>query len=119
MASLAVGGLVLALAGAGLVVATESGVLRPAVDLSLTDAQSTYEACQGFVRPKLETPGPVTFAPIGRRTSRRYGGGRVLVRSHADAPNAAGRLVEFRFACTMRPHDGGRWDLESLRVSTD
>jgi hypothetical protein len=119
MAALTAVGLGLALAGAGLVVATGSGRLRPAVEVSLADTEATYDACQGFVRAQLKAQGPVTFAPLRRRTVRRYADGRVYVRSHADAPNAAGRLVEVRFACTLRPLGGNRWDLESLRVSTD
>ena len=72
-----------------------------------------------FVRTQLKAPGPVTFAPIRRRTVRRYADGRVLVRSHADATNAAGRLVEIRITCTMRPLGGDRWDLEGLSLRTD
>jgi hypothetical protein len=119
MALLVAVGLVLALAGAGLVIATGSGYVRRTVDISLADTEATYGACQGFVRTQLKPSGPVTFAPIRRRTVRRYADGRVYVHSHADAPNAAGRIVEIRFACTLRPLGGDRWDLESLRVSTD
>ena len=119
MAALVAVGLGLALAGAGLVIATGSGYVRSAVEVSLADTEATYSACQGFVRTQLKASGPVTFAPIRRRTVRRYADGRVYVRSHADAPNASGRLVEIRFACTLRPLDGGRWELEGLRVSTD
>jgi hypothetical protein len=119
MVWLLVVGLVLGLAGAGLVVATGSGYLRPTVALSNAEAEAGYGACQRFVRTELKASGTVTFAPIGTRTVRRYSDGRLLVRSHADAANAAGRLVEFRFACTLRPLGDGRWDLEGLRVSTD
>jgi hypothetical protein len=119
MAWLAVVGLALGLAGAGVIVVTGSGSIRPASDLSPADAEATYAACQGFVRPRLQTPGPVTFAPIRRRTVRHYGDGRAYVRAHADAPDAAGRVVEMRFTCTLRPIDGGRWELEGLTVSTD
>jgi hypothetical protein len=119
MAGLVVVGVGLGLAGAGLVVATGSGYLRPTVPLSNADAEAAYGACQGFVRTNLKASGPLTFAPIRMRTVRRYSDGRLLVRSHADAPNAAGRLVEMRFACTLRPIGSGRWDLEGLRVSTD
>lgn len=119
MAWLAVVGLALGLAGAGVIVATGSGSLRPPIDLSPAEADAIYAACQDFVRPRLPAKGPVTFAPMRRRTVRHYGDGRAYVRAHADAANAAGRLVEFRFACTLRPLDGGRWDLEGLRVSTD
>ena len=118
MVALAVVGLGLGVAGVGLVVATGSGYVRPP-DLSFADADAAYGACQGFVRTQLKAPGPVTFAPIGRRTVRRYADGRVLVRSHADATNAAGRLVEIRITCTMRPLGGDRWDLEGLSVRSD
>ena len=116
---LAVVGLVLGVAGVALVVATGSGYLRPPVDLSMADAERAYGACQGFARTQLKAPGEVTFAPIRRRTVRRYADGRVLVRSHADAANAAGRMVEFRVSCTLRPLGGDRWDLENLTVRTD
>ncbi|MFI5076048.1 MAG: hypothetical protein ACHQRO_01840 [Vicinamibacteria bacterium] len=119
MAALAVVGLVLGFAGVGLVVATGSGYLRPPVDLSLDDADAAYGACQRFVRTQLKAPGPVTFAPISRRTVRRYVDGRVRVRSHADVTNAAGRLVEIHITCTMRPLEGDRWDLEGLAVRSD
>ena len=89
------------------------------MDLSLGDAEAAYGACQQFVRTQLKAPGPVTFAPIRRRTVRRYADGRVLVRSHADATNAAGRLVEIRLTCTMRPLGGDRWDLEGLALRSD
>jgi hypothetical protein len=118
MVSLAAVGLVLGLAGVGLVVATGSGYVRPPVDLSFGDADAAYGACQGFVRTQLKAPGPVTFAPIGRRTVRRYADGRVRVRSHADVSNAAGRLVEIHITCTMRPL-GDRWDLEGLALRSD
>jgi len=119
MAALAVVGLVLGFAGVGLVVATGSGYLRPPVDLSFGDADAAYGACQRFVRAQLKAPGPVTFAPISRRTVRRYVDGRVRVRSHADVTNAAGRLVEIHITCTMRPLEGDRWDLEGLAVRSD
>jgi hypothetical protein len=119
MVVLVVVGLVLGVAGVGLVVATGSAYVRPPIDLSFADADAAYGACQGFVRAQLGAPGPVTFAPIGRRTVRRYADARVLVRSHADATNAAGRLVEIRIACTMRPLGSGRWNLESLTLRSD
>ena len=119
MLALVVVGLVLGFAGVGLVVATGSAYIRPPADLSLADADAAYGACQGFVRTQLETPGPVTFAPIRRRTVRRYADGRVLVRSHADVTNAAGRLVEVHITCTMRLRGGDRWDLEGLALRID
>jgi hypothetical protein len=119
MVALTVVGLGLGIAGVGLVVATGSAYVRPPVDLSFADADAAYDACQGFVRDQLKAPGPVTFAPIRRRTVRRYADGRVLVRSHVDATNAAGRLVEIRVACTMRPAGPAHWDLEGLSLSSD
>jgi hypothetical protein len=119
MLALVVVGLVLGFAGVGLVVATGSAYVRPPADLSLADADAAYGACQGFVRTQLEAPGPVAFAPIRRRTVRRYADGRVLVRSHADVTNAAGRLVEVHITCTMRPRGGDRWDLEGLALRID
>ena len=119
MAVLVAVGVGLAAAGAGLVVATGSGYVRPTVDLSMADAEATFEACQGFVRTRLDAPGTITFAPTRGRSVRRYVDGRVYVRSSARAPNAAGRLVEVRFACTLRWLPDNRWDLEGLRVSTD
>jgi hypothetical protein len=119
MAWLAAVGLALGLAGAAVIVATGSGSLRPPADLSPAEAEAIYAACQDFVRPQLPAKGPVTFSPIRRRTVRYYGDGRAYVRAHADATNGAGRLVEFRFACTLRPQDGTRWTLEGLSVSTD
>ena len=118
MVSLVVVGLVLGFAGVGLLVATGSGYVRPP-DLSFADADAAYGACQGFARAQLKAPGPVTFAPIRRRTVRRYADGRVMVRSHADATNAAGRVVEIRLTCTMRPLGGDRWDLEGLALRSD
>jgi hypothetical protein len=100
-------------------VATDSWDIRPQTDLTFADAEAAYGGCQQFVRPQLKVPGPVTFAPIGRRTSRRYVDGRYRVRSHADVVNAAGRLVEIRFACTLRPLGADRWTLESLSIWTD
>ena len=119
MIALAVVGLVLGVAGVGLVIATGSGYTRPPVDLSFGDADAAYGACQGFVRKQIKAPGEVSFAPIRRRTVRRYADGRVLVKSHADVENAADRFVEIRIACTMRPLGGDKWDLETLVVSTD
>ena len=107
-------GLVLGLAGAAAIVATGSGSLRPSIDLAPAQAEAIYGVCQDFVRTRFPAKGPVTFAPIGRRTVRKYGDGRAYVRAHA-----AGRLEEFRFDCTLRPLDGGRWELEGLSVSTD
>jgi hypothetical protein len=118
MVALAVVGLVLGFAGVGLVIATGSGYVRPP-DLSLADADAAYGACQGFVRTQLKAAGPVTFAPLRRRTVRRYADGRVLVRSHADVTSAAGHLVEIRITCTMRPLGGDRWDLEGLALRSD
>ena len=119
MLALLVVGLVLGVAGVGLVVVTGSAYVPQPMDLSMADAEATYGACQQFVRTQLKAPGPVTFAPIRRRTVRRYADGRVLVRSHVDAANAAGRLVEIRIACTMRPLGGDRWSLEGLSLRTD
>ena len=119
MATLVAVGFGLALVGTGVVVMTESGYIRPAVDISLADTEATYDACQNFVRAEVKGFGPLTFAPIRSRTVRRYADGRVYVRSHADAPNAAGRVVEIRFACKLRPLGAARWDLEDLSVSTD
>ncbi|MEO5824092.1 MAG: hypothetical protein ABIT71_26595 [Vicinamibacteraceae bacterium] len=119
MAGLTAAGLVLFLAGVGVVVATGTRFVRVPVDLSSADAEAAYAACQRFALAQLKAPGPVTFAPIGRWTVRRYTDGRMRVRSHADAANAAGRLVEIRVACRLRPLGGDRWDLESLTVSTD
>jgi hypothetical protein len=119
MAALVVVGLVLGLAGVGLVVATGSAYVRPPVDLSFGDADAAYGACQRFVRTQLKAPGPVTFAPIGRRTVRRYADGRVRVRSHADVTNASGRVVELHLTCTMRPLEGDRWDLQGLSLRTE
>jgi hypothetical protein len=119
MLALVVVGLVLGGAGVGLVVATGSGYVRPAVTLSMADAEAAYGACQEFARAQLKAPGPVTFAPVRRRTVRRYADGRVLVRSHADVTNAAGHLIEFRVTCTLRPLTGDRWDLEGLSLRTD
>jgi hypothetical protein len=119
MLALAGIGLALSLAGAGLLVATGSGYARPAAPLSMADAESSYAACQDFLRAQLKATGPVTFAPIRMRTVRRYRDGRIYVRSHAETPNAAARPVDVRFTCTMRPLSGGRWDLEGLSVSTD
>lgn len=119
MVTLAVVGLVLGFAGVGLLVATGSGYVRPPLDLAFADADAAYSACQGFVRAQLKAPGPVTFAPVQRRTVRRYADGRVLVRSHADATNAAGRLVEIRITCTMRTLGGERWALEGLALRSD
>ena len=94
--------------------------LRPSAGgPSFADADAAYGACQRFAGTQLKAPGPVTFAPIRRRTVRRYADGRVLVRSHADVTNAAGRLVEIRITCTMRPLGGDRWDLEGLAVRSD
>ena len=119
MIVLAVVGLVFGVAGVGLVIATGSAYVRQPVDLSFADADAAYGACQGFVRKQIKAPGEVTFAPIRRRTVRRYADGRVLVKSRADAENAAGHFVEIRIACTMRHLGPDRWDLESLVVSTD
>jgi hypothetical protein len=119
MLALAGVGLALGLSGAGLIVVTGSGYARPAAPLSMADAETSYRACQGFLRGQLKATGPVTFAPMRMRTVRRYSDGRIHVRSHADTPNAAGRPVEVRFTCTMRPLGGNRWDLEGLSVSTD
>jgi hypothetical protein len=119
MGGLAVAGLVFGLAGAGVMVATGSWDVRPQLDLTFADAEAAYTGCQQFVRPQLKAPGPVTFAPIGHRTSRRYVDGRYHVRSHADVVNAAGRLVEVHFSCTLRPLGGDRWNLESLSIWTD
>jgi hypothetical protein len=119
MAALVAVGFGLALIGTGLVVATGSGYIRPPVEISLADSEATYDACQSFVRAELKGFGPLTFAPIRNRTVRRYADGRVYVRSHADAPNAAGRMVEIRFSCKLRPLGAARWDLEGLSVSTD
>jgi hypothetical protein len=116
---LAVVGLVLGVAGVALVVATGSAYVRPLVDLSMADAERAYGACQGFARTQLKASGTVTFAPMRRRTVRRYADGRVLVRSHADAANAAGGVVEIRVSCTLRPLGGERWDLETLTLRTD
>jgi len=115
---LTVVGLVLGVAGVALVVATGAGYRRPPVDLSIADAERAYGACQGFARTQLEASGAVTFAPMRRRTVRRYADGRVLVRSHADA-NAAGGVVEIKVSCTLRPLAGERWDLENLTLRTD
>ncbi len=119
MATLAVVGLLVIGGGAAVMVATNSHYIRPPVDLSMADAEATYAACQRFARAELKAPGPVTFASIGRRTVRRYADGRLRVRAHADATNAAGRHVDVRVICTMRPLGGDRWDLESLSISTD
>ncbi len=119
MVALVVAGLVLGVAGVGLVVATGTGYVRPAVDLSFADADAAYGACQRFVLTQLKAPGPVTFAPIRRRTVRRYADGRVFVRTHADMANAAGRLVEIGVTCTMRPLGDDRWNLEGLSVRSD
>ena len=67
----------LGVAGVGLVVATGLGYVRPPVDLSFGVADAAYGACQRFVRTQLKARGPVTFAPISRRTVRRYADGRV------------------------------------------
>ena len=85
----------------------------------MADAEATYAACQGFVRKQLKAPGPVTFAPLRWRTVRRYADGRRFVRSHVDATNAAGRVVEVRLTCTLRPLGADRWDLESLTLRSD
>lgn len=119
MASLVGVGLVLFLVGVGVVIATGTRFIRVPVDLSSADAEAGYAACQQFARAQLKAPGPVTFAPIGRWTVRRYTDGRLRVRSHADAVNAAGRTIEIRVACRLRPLGANRWDLESLTVSTD
>ena len=119
MVALVVVGLVLGVAGVGLVVATGPGYVPPPADLSLTEADAAYDACQRFVRTQIKAPGPVTFAPIRQRTVRRYSDGRVLVRSRADVANAVGRLVEVRIACTMRPLGSDRWDLEGLALRSD
>ena len=119
MIALVVVGLVLGAGGVGLVIATGSGYVRQPVDLAFADADAAYGACQGFVRKQIKAPGEVTFAPIRRRTVRRYADGRVLVKSHADVENAADRVVQIRISCTMRPLGGDRWDLQTLVVSTD
>ena len=80
------------------------------LNLSTTDAEAGYAACQRFALAQLKAPGPVTFAPIGRWTVRRYTDGRLRVRSHAAASNAAGRTIEIRVACRLRPLGGDRWD---------
>ena len=88
--------------------------------MSFADADAAYGACQRFVLTQLKAPGPVTFAPIQRRTVRRYADGRVFVSAaHADMANAAGRLVEIGVTCTMRPLGGDAWDLEGLSVRSD
>lgn len=119
MAGLTAVGLVFFAAGAAVIVATGSRWIRQPVDLTAADAEASYAACQRFARADLKSPGPVTFAPLGWRTVRRYSDGRVRVRTHADATNGAGRLIEVRVACTMRALGADRWDLESLSVSTD
>jgi hypothetical protein len=119
MAALVVTGVVLFLTGVGVVVATGTRFVRAPIDLSGADAEAAYAACQQSARAQIKAPGPVTFAPIGRWTVRRYTDGRLRVRSHADAVNAAGRPVEIRVNCRLRPLGGDRWDLESLTVSTD
>jgi hypothetical protein len=119
MGWLAATGFGLGLAGAAVLAAIGAGYVPPAADLTLADAEAAYGGCQQFVREQLKAPGPVTFAPIGRRTARRFVDGRFRVRSHADVTNAAGRLVEIRFGCTIRPLGGDRWALESLSMSTD
>src|SRR6188508_195364 len=119
MAALVVAGLVLFLAGVGVVIATGTRFVRAPVDLSGADAEAAYAACQRFARPQLKAPGPVTFAPIDRWTVQRYVDGRLRVRTHAEAANAAGRRIDVRVACRIRPLGGDRWDLESLSISTD
>jgi hypothetical protein len=119
MAGLTAIGLVMFLASVGVVLATGTRFVSTPVDLSAPDAEAAYAACQKFALADLKSPGPVTFAPIGRWTVRRYADGRLRVRSHADATNAAGRTIDIRVACRMRPLGGDRWDLESLSVSTD
>jgi hypothetical protein len=119
MAGLAVAGLVLGLIGAGVLAATGSWILRLPTDLTFADAEAAYTGCQQFVRPQLKAPGPVTFAPIGQHTARRYVDGRYRVRSHADVVNAAGRRVEVGFSCTLRPLGSDRWTLEGLSIWTD
>jgi hypothetical protein len=112
-------GLVLGLAGAGLMAVTGSGAMRPRVDLSEADAEAAYAACQRFVREQAKAPGPLTFAPLGWRTARRFVDGRYRVRSHARAANQAGHLVDIRVACIIRPLGGDRWQLEDLSVTSD
>jgi hypothetical protein len=120
MAGLAVAGFVVALAGAAVIVATGSWYVLPPTDLTFADAEAAYTSCQQFVRPQFKTPGPVTFAPLGRRTTQRYVDGRYRVRSHADVVNGAGRLVEVRFSCTLRPTGvAQRWTLENTTIWTD
>ena len=119
MGGLTVVGLGLGLAGAAALAAIGAGYVRPPADITLADAEAAYDSCQRFVRDDFKAPGPFTFAPISRRTARRYTDGRYHVRSHADVMNGAGRLVEVRFTCTIRPMGGGRWALDGLSVSTD
>ena len=119
MGGLTIVGFGLGLAGAAVLAAIGTGYVRPPVDLTLAEAEAAYDNCQRFVREDFKAPGPFTFAPIGRNTARRFADGRYRVRSHADVVNGAGRLVEVRFACTIRPINGGRWALEGLSVSTD
>jgi hypothetical protein len=119
MGGLAVIGLVLGLAGAGLMAVTGSGYTPPPLDLTQADADAAYTACQRFVREQVKVAGPLTFAPLSRRTARRFVDGRYRVRSHADAANQAGHLVEIHVACTIRPLGGDRWQLDDLSVTTD
>ena len=120
MGGLAVAGFVLALAGAGVIVATGSWYVLPQTDLTFADAEAAYSSCQQFVRPRLKAGGPVSFAPIGRRTARRYMDGRYRVRAHADVTTASGRVVEIGFVCTLRPTGGAdRWALDGLSIWTD
>jgi hypothetical protein len=118
-AGLTVTGVLLFLAGVAVVVATGSHYVRPTVDLSSTEAESAYEACQAYARKDLKAPGPVTFEPLRRWNVRRYMDGRVRVRASADGVNGAGRAIDLRVACRLRPIGAGRWELESLSVSTD
>ena len=120
MGGLVIAGLVFALAGAAVIVATGSWDLRLPTDLTFADSEAAYTSCQEFVRPRLKAPGPVTFAPLGRHTTSRYMDGRYRVRSHADVVNAAGRLVEVRFSGTLRPAGAAdRWTLDGLSIWTD
>ena len=119
MGGLTIIGLVIGLTGAGLMAVTGSGAVRPRVDLSEADAEAAYAACQRFVREQTKAPGPLTFAPLGWRTARRFVDGRYSVRSRALVANQAGHLVDIRVACVIRPLGGDRWQLDDLTITSD
>jgi hypothetical protein len=70
--------------------------------------------CKQFVTKALRAPATAQFPSSSEAVINEVSGNEFEVRSHVDSQNGFGAMIRGTFTCTVKPTEGGRWQLVEL-----